>query len=113
MSGNLQSRRRTVGVAYLRIPEFLNAKACRRVAPIAVAYAIGLASWADPADLAAGVHYGASASVVPVNWLSASHARDKAKKQKADAAKQKDETRSKVCWGRRRVAARWKLAFIC
>jgi hypothetical protein len=115
MIKSLQSRWQQVVAAYFRCPEFLWSRACSRVAPMAVVYAIGLAIWSSPSDFRAGVTPDASASVVSVHWrwLTAPGAPDEAKKQKADVAKQKDGTRSKVCWGRRRVAGRWKLAFIC
>jgi hypothetical protein len=115
MIRNLQSAWQNARGARFRSPELSRSGVCRRVAPVALAYAFGLAIWFHPSDVHSGVNPAASASLVPVHWWgpNAPRASGKAKDQRADTAKQKDKARSGVCWGRRRVGPRWKLAFIC
>ena len=105
---------RPKAATHLRGSRFLWSSTCNRVASIAVVYAIGLAIWSNPSDFEAGVHSGAATGVLSVHWrwLHAPSS-SQTKKQKADMAKQKDETRPKGCWDRRRVAGRWKRAFVC
>jgi len=110
-----QSRSRQKWAAHLQIGEFFRSKTRSGVVLIAVAYAIGLAIWSSPVH--AGVHSSASTGIMPLHWrwLSTSvyRARDDGRKQKTDAAKQKDKPRYTGCWGRRRMQGRWKRAYIC